>query len=85
VVNSEALYLALRQGQIAYAALDVTDPEPLPPNHKLLTLPNIIIVPHIASATVTSRNQMAQMAVRNLIAGVYGDELPFPVNDPTIF
>ncbi len=84
IVDSEDLYMALKQGQIAYAALDVTEPEPLPSNHKLLTLPNLIIVPHIASATVTSRNLMAQMAVRNLIAGVRGEALPFPVNDPTL-
>ncbi|MCJ7702184.1 MAG: D-glycerate dehydrogenase [Anaerolineales bacterium] len=82
VVDSEALYRALRDGQIAYAALDVTDPEPLPDDHKLLTLPNIIVAPHMASATVTSRTQMAMMAVRNLIAGVKGEPLPFPVNKP---
>ncbi|MCA9949200.1 MAG: D-glycerate dehydrogenase [Anaerolineales bacterium] len=80
IVDSEALYLALKTGQIAYAALDVTDPEPLPVNDKLLTLPNLIVVPHIASATVASRTQMSQMAVRNLIAGVHGEKLPFPVN-----
>ncbi len=80
IVDSEALYDALKEGQIAYAALDVTDPEPIPANDKLLTLSNLIVVPHIASATVTSRTQMAQMAVRNLIAGVRGEALPFPVN-----
>jgi glyoxylate reductase len=81
VVDTEALYTALKTGQIAYAALDVTDPEPLPADHKLLTLPNIIIAPHIASATTTSRTQMALMAADNLIAGVNGEPLPFPVND----
>ncbi len=80
MVDSDALYLALKEGQIAYAALDVTDPEPIPVSDKLLTLPNLIVVPHIASATVTSRTQMSQMAVRNLIAGVRGETLPFPVN-----
>jgi glyoxylate reductase len=80
VVDTEALYEALKQGEIAYAALDVTDPEPLPENHKLLSLSNIIVAPHIASATVSSRTQMAQMAVKNLIAGVYGENLPFPVD-----
>ncbi len=82
VVDTDSLYNALNEGQIAYAALDVTDPEPLPEDHKLLTLPNMIIAPHIASATVTSRTQMARMAVRNLIAGVRGERLPFPVNKP---
>jgi glyoxylate reductase len=83
VVDSEALYEALKGGQIANAALDVTDPEPLPLDHKLLTLPNLMIVPHIASATVTSRTQMAMMAVKNLVAGVHGDSLPYPVNQFT--
>ena len=80
VVDSDALYEALREGQIAYAALDVTDPEPLPADHKLLTLPNCLMAPHIASATVASRTLMAQMAVRNCIAGVKGEALPFAVN-----
>jgi glyoxylate reductase len=79
VVDSEALYEALKTGQIAYAALDVTDPEPLPADHKLLTLPNCLVAPHIASATVASRTLMAQMAVRNCIAGVRGEALPFAV------
>jgi glyoxylate reductase len=80
VVDSQALYQALKEGQIAYAALDVTDPEPLPADHPLLTLPNLIVAPHIASATVTSRTQMSLMAVQNLVAGVQGEPLPFPVN-----
>ena len=80
IVESEALYEALKSGQIASAALDVTDPEPLPADHKLLQLPNLIVVPHIASATVTSRTQMAMMAVKNLVAGVQGKPLPFQVN-----
>ena len=84
VVDSEALYEALRDGQIGYAALDVTDPEPLPADHKLLTLPNLIVAPHIASATVTSRNLMAERAVRNLIAGLRGERLPYCAN-PQIY
>jgi glyoxylate reductase len=80
VVDPEALYEALKGGQIAHAALDVTDPEPLPPDHKLLTLPNLIVAPHIASATVTSRNLMAERAVQNLIAGLRGERLPYCAN-----
>ncbi len=79
VVDPAALYWALKNGQIAAAALDVTDPEPLPVNDRLLELPNLIIVPHIASATTASRTLMAQMAVRNCLAGVQGQTLPFPV------
>jgi len=80
VVDTEALYRALSEGQIAYAALDVTDPEPLPADHKLLTLPNLVVTPHIASATVTSRTKMAIMAVDNLLAGLNGDRLPHCAN-----
>ena len=80
VVDPDALYWALKNSQIAAAALDVTDPEPLPPDDKLLEFSNLIIAPHIASATIASRTLMAQMAVRNCIAGVQGQPLPFPVN-----
>jgi glyoxylate reductase len=80
IVDPDALFDALKSGQIAYAALDVTDPEPLAADHKLLGLPNFIVSPHIASATVTSRTKMAMMAVQNLIAGVQGKKLPFQVN-----
>jgi glyoxylate reductase len=70
----------LKENKIAYAALDVTDPEPIPADDKMLTLDNLIIVPHIASATVASRTQMCLMAVQNLVAGVKGEPLPYPVN-----
>jgi len=79
IVNPDALYEALKTEQIAYAALDVTEPEPLPSDHQLLSVPNLIVAPHIASATVTSRTKMAMMAVENLIAGLQGKELPFSV------
>lgn len=80
VVDPEALYQALKNGRITGAALDVTDPEPLPPDHRLLSLPNLIVAPHIASATESTRGRMAQMAVRNLIAGLEGNRLPNPVS-----
>lgn len=79
VVDQDALYDALLENKIFAAAIDVTDPEPLPSSHKLYSLPNLLIAPHIASATVESRTQMALMAVRNLAAGVHGEPLPFPV------
>ena len=80
VVDPDALYEALREGQIARAALDVTEPEPLPADHRLLTLPNCIVVPHIASASVATRTKMAVMAAENLLAGLGGEPLPYCVN-----
>ena len=80
IVDSEALYEALAAGKISYAALDVTDPEPLPPDHKLLTLDNCLVVPHIASASWATRTKMAVMAAENLLAGLRGEPLPHCVN-----
>jgi len=76
VVDHEALLQALEQGWIAGAALDVTEPEPLPRDHRLLGLENVIIAPHLGSATHQTRRAMAQMAVDNLKAGLLGQELP---------
>jgi glyoxylate reductase len=80
VVDPAALYRALSNGTIAYAALDVTEPEPIRPDDPLLTLDNIIIAPHIASASFQTRNKMATMAAANLIAGLTGERLPNCVN-----
>lgn len=82
VVQTDALYDALKTGVIAAAALDVTDPEPLPPDHPLIGLPNCLVVPHIASATVATRSKMATMAVSNALAVVRGQQPPNPVNQP---
>ncbi len=84
VVDSGALVKALRTGQIAYAALDVTDPEPLPPDHELLTLPNCLVVPHIGSASVATRSRMAVMAAENLIAGLNGEIPKYLVNPEVV-
>jgi glyoxylate reductase len=80
VVDSDALVDALRRGVIAGAALDVTDPEPLPADHPLVALDNCLVVPHIASASFATRDRMATMAAANLLAGVRGERLPTPVN-----
>ena len=80
VVDPAALYRALSSGTIAYAALDVTEPEPIRLDDPLLTLDNIIIAPHIASASFQTRNKMAAMAAANLIAGLKGERLPNCVN-----
>lgn len=80
VVDTSALLRALTEGWIAYAALDVTDPEPLPPSHPLYALPNCFILPHIGSATHGTRKLMAEMACENLLAGLEGRRLPNCVN-----
>ena len=80
LVDGEALFVALSTGQIAAAALDVTEPEPLPMSSPLLELDNLIITPHIGSASQQTRTKMAQMAVDNLIAGLEGEKLPNCVN-----
>jgi phosphoglycerate dehydrogenase-like enzyme len=84
VVATDALLRALRENWITGAALDVTDPEPLPPHHPLYSQPNCLIVPHIGSATVGTRKKMAEMACENLLAGLEGRELPYCVN-PEIY
>ncbi|MDR4495842.1 MAG: 2-hydroxyacid dehydrogenase [Nitrospirales bacterium] len=80
VVETEALYLALKEGIIGAAALDVTDPEPLPASHPLLSLSNCLVIPHLGSATVATRGRMALMAAENVIAGLKGDHLPYCIN-----
>jgi len=80
IVDTEALIGALVTNKIAHAALDVTDPEPLPGDHPLLKLPNVLITPHIGSATLETRTSMEQLTVDNLLAGLANQPLPACVN-----
>jgi glyoxylate reductase len=80
IVDSDALAHALHAGELAGAALDVTDPEPLPGDHPLLDAPNLLVVPHVGSATHATRERMADMAVDNLLAGLAGEPMPHSVN-----
>jgi glyoxylate reductase len=80
IVDSDALYETLKANRIFGAGLDVTEPEPIPLDSPLLLLDNVIVVPHIASASRTSRDQMSWMAAQNLIAGLKGESLPNCVN-----
>jgi glyoxylate reductase len=75
-VDQDALREALVNGEIAGAGLDVTDPEPLPKDDPLLTAPNLLVVPHVGSATVRTRSRMADLAVDNLLAALAGEEMP---------
>ncbi|KAJ3332679.1 hypothetical protein HDU76_013427 [Blyttiomyces sp. JEL0837] len=76
IVKQDDLYNALKNNIIRAAGLDVTDPEPIPSNHPLTTLPNCLILPHIGSATMETREAMASLAVDNVIAGVLGGKMP---------
>jgi glyoxylate reductase len=78
-VDQVALREALVAGEIAGAGLDVTDPEPLPADDPLLTAPNLLVVPHVGSATVKTRSAMADLAVDNLLAALAGEEMPHRV------
>lgn len=80
IVVEKDLIAALKTGVIFAAGLDVTDPEPPEPSNELLRLPNLIVAPHIASATVGTRNAMAEICANNLLAGLSGQALPAWVN-----
>jgi lactate dehydrogenase-like 2-hydroxyacid dehydrogenase len=79
-VDTAALVRALRSGEIAAAALDVTDPEPLPPDHELLALANCLVIPHLGSSTARTRIAMAELAAENLIAGLGDVRMPACAN-----
>jgi glyoxylate reductase len=80
IVDQHALYVACRDGVIAGAGIDVTDPEPIPLDDPLLTLPNVVVLPHIASATALTRLKMGQLAAENIAAVLAGREPPTPIN-----
>ena len=79
-VDSGALYTALSEGWISGAALDVTDPEPIPNDTQLVSLPNIVITPHIASSSRETFKNMARMAVENITAALNGESMPSCIN-----
>jgi glyoxylate reductase len=79
VVDTQALYEALRDGQIAAAGIDVTEPEPLPRDHPLLKLSNLVLTPHLGSAADGTRRRMIEMSIANLRAGLAGQPLPHRV------
>lgn len=83
VVDTAAITESLASGTIRHAALDVTDPEPLPRDHPLLGLENVTITPHLGSATVQTRRRMAELSVENLLSGLAGEPLRCEVKPVT--
>ena len=79
VVDTDALHVALSTGRIAAAGIDVTQPEPLPRDHPLLTLRNLVLTPHLGSASDRTRRRMIEMSIENLRAGLAGQPLPYRV------
>ena len=82
--NEEDLTEALEKGTIWGAGLDVTNPEPMRPDHPLLFMPNVCVLPHIGSATEETRAAMSVLAAKNIVAGLNSEKLPFIVN-PEIY
>lgn len=80
IVDPQALYVALRSGEIWAAGLDVTEPEPIPMDDPLLTLDNCLIAPHIASASFNTRNDMSELAANNILAALSGKRPPTILN-----
>ena len=80
IIDSDALFRALKDKTIAAAGLDVTEPEPIPMNSPLLSLDNLVITPHIGSASYATRARMAVMTAENLLAGLKGERLPYCAN-----
>lgn len=78
LVDQVALARALEAGLLGGAALDVTDPEPLPADDPLLSAPNLLVLPHVGSATHAARERMAELAVENLLAALDGRPMPYP-------
>jgi glyoxylate/hydroxypyruvate reductase len=79
IVDQDALVTALKDNLIFAAGLDVMYPEPLPPDHPLMSLPNAVIIPHLGSATTQTRDDMAVIAAHNVLRGIAGEPMLSPV------
>lgn len=78
VVDTEALTRALADRRVAAAALDGTEPQPLPRDHPLLSMPQVVVMPHFGGASVETRHRMAELSVEDRLAGLRGEPLPHP-------
>ena len=79
LVDHDALVEALKNGEITHAGLDVTDPEPLPRDHPLLSMTNVSLTPHVGSATHATRKKMVEVTIANMIAGIKGEPLVYEI------
>ncbi|CAH1956518.1 unnamed protein product [Acanthoscelides obtectus] len=75
VVDQPALITALKKGDIFAAGLDVVTPEPLPADHELLQLPNVVITPHLGSSTINTRKEISELAAKNILQGLAGEDM----------
>ncbi|KAF9185452.1 hypothetical protein BGZ50_003043 [Haplosporangium sp. Z 11] len=80
IVEQDGLIRALEEGKLGSVGLDVTVPEPLPQDSKLLSFPNCIVLPHIGSGTLETRTAMSEIAIENVLSGMKGQQLPHPHN-----
>ena len=84
LVDQAALLAALDSGRLRAAALDVTDPEPLPADHPLVGRDDIVVIPHIGSNTLATRVKMGRMCAENLLAALRGERMPWVI-DPAVY
>ncbi|KAI7895510.1 D-isomer specific 2-hydroxyacid dehydrogenase [Mucor mucedo] len=79
IVHQDDLVRALKENLVGAVGLDVTTPEPLPPTHPLYTFPNCLVLPHVGSATFETRENMANMTLGNILAGLKNEPLPYSI------
>lgn len=79
IVHQVDLVRALKENLMGAVGLDVTTPEPLPPTHPLYSFPNCLVLPHVGSATFETRENMANMSLQNILAGLNNEALPYSI------
>lgn len=79
IIDQKALYDALKSGHLGAAGLDVMEKEPIPTDDPLIKLPNVVLLPHIGSASIETREAMARLAAENVVAALKGKKMPAEV------